>query len=80
MIVSSPIGDMPFTPERLSVQGGVITLHGSMGAWPSRVQMKPADVASFAKLVVPRGGPGWAVPIVGIAVAGLVVRRRRHRR
>lgn len=54
MIVSSPIGDMPFTPERLVVHHGTITMYGFMGAWPSRVEMQVSDVASLARLVLPR--------------------------
>lgn len=77
MIVSSPIGDMPFKPERLSVRDGALTLHGSMGVWPSQVQMTPADVANLTKLFVPHTRRGWAVPAVGLGVAGLVLRLRR---
>jgi hypothetical protein len=79
MIVSSPIGDMPFTPERLSVRGGVLTLHGSMGAWPSQVTMSPADVASAARLLAPRTRRGWAIPLVGLGLVALAPRLRRRR-
>jgi hypothetical protein len=79
MIVSSPIGDMPFTPERVSVRGGVLILHGSMGAWPSQVTMTAADVANAARLLAPRTRRGWVIPLVGLGLAGVVPRLRRRR-
>jgi hypothetical protein len=44
MKVSSPIGDLPFEPARLKMKKGVLTVEGSMGAWPATVQIYPSDL------------------------------------
>ena len=80
MIVSSPIGDMPFKPEHLSIRRGAVVLDGSMGAWPARVQMQPSDIPHLVRLVVPKTGRALAVPVVGAGLVGLALRSRRARR
>jgi len=67
MKVSSPIGDLPFEPARLKMKKGVLTVEGSMGAWPATVQIYPSDlpvilwVARFPLIV--------AVVIAAVVVA-----------
>jgi hypothetical protein len=50
MKVSSPVGDLPFEPLRLRLQGGALVLEGEMGAWPARVEFEAADVPRLARL------------------------------
>jgi hypothetical protein len=80
MIVSSPIGDMPFTPERLRLERGAVIINGSMGAWPSRVQVQASDIPHLARLVLPKTGRAWAIPIAGVSLVGLALRSRRAHR
>src|SRR5258708_35470862 len=58
MKVSSPVGDFPFEPLRVTVKPRHLTLEGQVGAWPARVEFEPKDVVSLAKAA----GAGGAVP------------------
>ena len=49
MKVSSPVGDFPFEPLRVTVKPRHLTLEGQVGAWPARVEFEPKDVVSLAK-------------------------------
>lgn len=64
MKVSSPVGDFPFEARRLVLRDGRLVLEGSMGAWPAKVEMEPADVLHMARLVP------W--PVLAIAAVGLI--------
>jgi len=72
MKVSSPVGDFPFEARRLTVKNGRMVLEGAMGAWPARVEIEPKDIVHLARLV-----PWPVIAVAGIALAGLVGRRRR---
>ena len=78
MIVSSPIGDLPFTPDRFRYRGGAVTLEGSMGAWPAQVHVQVSDVPAFARLLVPRNPAAVAIGL-GIAGASLFLFWRQVR-
>ena len=75
MKVSSPVGTFPFEPERVSIEGAKLTLHGRMGAWPARVQMEPADGLRFARLL----GPRFVVGALSVVLVGMTARGRRRR-
>lgn len=65
MIVSSPIGELPFAPERLSYQARGLSLEGKMGAWPATVQIGIDDAPAVLRLI--------ARPVaVGVAAAAAV--------
>lgn len=69
MKVSSPIGELPFTPKKLRLRGKAIEMEGVMGAWPARVQVTLADVPSLLRvLLVP-----ILVTVVLVAVVVVVV-------
>jgi hypothetical protein len=70
MRVSSPIGDLPFEPRRLTVTRHGVEITGVMGAWPARVRIGAADVPALLRTVA---GP------VGVAAAttALVLGLRR---
>lgn len=53
MKVSSPVGDFPFEADRLSLEDGNLVVHGSMGAWPARVEVGPEDVPRLIRLIPP---------------------------
>lgn len=75
MKVSSPVGEFPFEVKRLSIRRGRLVLEGSMGAWPARVEMEPADLLHMARLV-----PLRAIVVAGIALLGLIGRSSRKPR
>ncbi len=51
MKVSSPVGDFPFTPESLRVEGTDVVVEGAMGAWPATIRMGTEDVPMLLRLV-----------------------------
>jgi hypothetical protein len=70
MKVASPVGDFPFTLERVSLGRGGLTVHGRMGAWPSRIDVSPGDLPQIARAAAPILAP--------VALAGVVVALRRR--
>ena len=74
MKVTSPIGELPFEPHRITVSRAGIDVEGSMGAWPTHVHIDPSDLPALARLLPLRA--------LGLTVAGvlavLAVRRRSH--
>jgi hypothetical protein len=71
--VSSPIGDLPFVPERVRVTRSGVEIEGTMGAWPAHVHVDAADLPALARLL-PRRALSLAVA-VGL-LAALAGRRR----
>ena len=69
MNVSSPVGDFPYRPERLSLERGRLVVHGRMGAWPARVEIAPGDALELARLA------RTPLALAGLAVAVLAARR-----
>lgn len=57
MKVSSPVGEFPFEPRRLRVEGSELVVEGAMGAWPAEVRVAPSDVPRLIRLVP----SGWLV-------------------
>jgi len=49
MKVSSPVGDFPFEPVRVTLGPGHVTLEGKVGAWPARVELEPRDAVSLLR-------------------------------
>jgi hypothetical protein len=54
--VNSPVGNFPFEPERIRLEGGHLLLEGTMGAWPAKVEIEPRDVLALARLEGVRRG------------------------
>lgn len=74
MRVSSPIGDLPFTPERVRVTRAGVEIDGAMGAWPAHVHLDAADLPALARLL-----PLRALSLAagaGLLLAVLAGRRR----
>ena len=67
MKVTSPVGDFPFTPRRLRIDGTSIVLEGAMGAWPATVRIELKDVPALLRLV-----PAVVYAIAGTAIAALL--------
>lgn len=75
MKVSSPVGDFPFEARSLRVRDGRLVLEGSMGAWPARVEMEPADALHLIRLV-----PAPVLAVAGVALLALLGRGVRKKR
>jgi hypothetical protein len=75
MKVSSPVGDFPFEPVRLTVGSGHLTLEGQVGAWPARVELEPRDLVSLGKVA----GLRLALPAIAAIAVMTGLRRRIHR-
>jgi hypothetical protein len=71
--VSSPIGDLPFTPTSVRVSRSGVDIDGAMGAWPAHVHIDPSDLPALA-LLLPLRELSLAV------AAGLLVARGLRRR
>jgi len=68
MKVSSPVGDFPFEPTRVTVKPRHLTLEGQVGAWPARVEFEPKDVLTLARAA---GARGAVLPLAAVVlVAG----------
>jgi hypothetical protein len=61
MNVSSPVGDFPFTTERVSIEEGHLLIRGRMGAWPTAIEMEAQDLAQACRL--------FAKPLLAIGAA-----------
>ena len=72
MKVSSPIGDLPFTPTRLRVDRAGIEIDGEMGAWPAHVRIDHRDLPALLRLLPLRA--------LGATAVGLLLLGRRRRR
>jgi hypothetical protein len=78
MTVSSPIGELPFEPRKLTVGPGGLQIEGAMGAWPAHVQIGLRDLPALARLLAwPAAVTATAVTITGLA--SLASRRRTRR-
>jgi hypothetical protein len=71
--VSSPIGELPFEPRRLSVKDGGIEIQGVMGAWPARVHIGLSDLPALGRLLA---RPAAAAVAAAVITAGLARRAR----
>lgn len=69
MIVSSPIGELPFVPTRLKYQDKGLVMEGRMGAWPATVKIGLEDTGSLLRVIAK---PAVLV-IAAAAVATLLV-------
>ena len=74
MKVSSPIGELPFTPRRLRYRNKAIELEGVMGAWPAQVQITFSDIPSLLKLIIVPA----VIAVVAIAIVVVVVVALTH--
>jgi hypothetical protein len=71
--VSSPIGDLPFTPTSMHVSRDGLDIDGAMGAWPAHVHVDATDLPVLARLL-----PRRAIVVViaiGLPLAAWTWRR-----
>ena len=79
MKVSSPIGELPFEPRKLTVCSGGIKVDGVMGAWPAQVQIDPSDLPALARLLAKPEAVTAAATVMIAGLASLATRRRTRR-
>jgi hypothetical protein len=66
--VSSPIGELPFEPRKVSVKDGGLEIQGLMGAWPAHVHIGLDDLPALARLLA---RPAAAAAAAAVITAGL---------
>jgi hypothetical protein len=71
MKVSSPVGDFPFEPLRVTLQPRHMTLEGQVGAWPARVEFERGDLFALAKAA----GALTVIPALAAVVLAAGARR-----
>jgi len=76
MTVSSPIGELPFEPRKLTVGPGGIQIEGAMGAWPAHVQIDAGDLPALARLLARPAAMAAAATVIVTGLASLAARRR----
>ena len=76
MKVSSPIGELPFEPRKLTVRPGGIQIEGAMGAWPAHVEIDARDLPALGRLLARPAAVTAAATVIVTGLAGLAARRR----
>ena len=79
MTVSSPIGELPFEPRKLTVGPGGIQIEGAMGAWPAHVQIGVRDLPALARLLAWPAAVTAAGVVTITGLASLAARWRTRR-
>jgi len=79
MKVSSPIGELPFEPRKLTMRPGGIQIEGAMGAWPAYVQIDARDLPALARLLARPAAVIAAATVIVTGLASLAARRRTRR-
>jgi hypothetical protein len=69
--VTSPIGELPFTVQRVRTGGDGIVVEGELGAWRSQIEIGPDDVPMLARAL--RG------PLIAFGVGVVLVALARRR-
>ena len=78
MKVSSPIGELPFEPRKLTVRPGGVQIEGAMGAWPAYVQIDARDLPALARLLARPAAVTAAAAVIVTGLASLAARRTRR--
>lgn len=69
MKVTSPVGEFPYTFERIRIQGTRLVAEGRMGTWPARIEVGVADIP-----------PAIRIGALAAAAGGLLTAAIGHRR
>ena len=72
MKVSSPIGDLPFEPQHLSVKNGALEITGQMGAWPAHVHIDIGDVPAMSRLLAKPAAVMLTSAVAALGLARLI--------
>lgn len=69
MKVSSPIGELPFEPRRVSLKDGGIEIDGLMGAWPAHVRIGIDDLPAFVRLLARPAAAAAAAAVITVGLS-----------
>lgn len=72
MKVTSPVGEFPYTFERIRFEGLTIVAEGRMGTWPARIEAGFGDIPASIRI------GGVTALVVALTATGL--RRRSGRK
>ncbi|MFS0898470.1 hypothetical protein [Mycolicibacterium litorale] len=67
--MTSPVGEFPYTFERIRFEGFTVVAEGRMGTWPARIEAGVADIPVAIRI-------GTVTAVVGALVASGLNRRR----
>lgn len=73
MKVTSPVGEFPYTFERIRLEGTHIVAEGRMGTWPARIEVGVGDIPVPVRI-------GALAAAVGVVLATGLSRRRNRKR
>lgn len=76
MKVTSPIGDLPLSVDRLRPTRTGLTLEASMGAWPARIEINACDIPQLGRLIARPTTVGVVVAAACFAIRRALSRRR----
>jgi hypothetical protein len=71
MKVTSPVGEFPYTFERLRIEGTHIVAEGRMGTWPARIEVGVGDIPAPVRCI-------GVVAAVGLLLGGRIKWHRRN--
>jgi hypothetical protein len=70
MKVTSPVGEFPYTFERIRFEGSHLVAEGRMGTWPARIEVGVGDIPPAVRI-------GAVAAAAGALLAAAVGRRRK---
>jgi hypothetical protein len=70
MKVTSPVGEFPYTFERIRFEGAHLVAEGRMGTWPARIEVGIADIPPAVRI-------GALAATAGALLAAAIGRRRK---
>jgi hypothetical protein len=73
MKVTSPVGEFPYTFERIRIEGTHIVAEGRMGTWPARIEVGVGDIPAPIRI-------GAVAAAAGVALATTIRRCRTPKR
>jgi hypothetical protein len=76
MEIRSPIGELPFAITDVRIRAEGLCIHGTMGAWPTEVEVHWSDLPALAPLLLRAASPYLSIA-AGLTLAATVVARRR---
>jgi hypothetical protein len=72
MKVTSPVGEFPYTFERVRLEGAHLVAEGRMGTWPARIEVGLADIPPAVRI-------GALATAAGALLATAIGRRRKRK-
>jgi hypothetical protein len=72
MKVTSPVGEFPYTFERIRLEGAHLVAEGRMGTWPARIEIGIADIPPAVRI-------GAFTATAGALLATAIGRRRKSK-